>query len=402
MTAPVSLRCGTSLAGRTVGETVITNNGTGDSTVTRTYRRGLLLATLVCGLFSGIGASVQASGAWLGDCCGESSSCCDDVCCDDPCVTQCDCGNVGCDSLACCDAAGCAESCLPKLDSFAQKLGCGGCIQKSDQCFDDFISPMIDFVHFEDPRNVTELRPIFAHHRFPNQLGPGGVPAGGSLQLFALQFRIALTERLSLIAVKDGYVIDSSEGALDGLLDSGWADVTAGLKYNLVRNVKTGTLLSAGFTYEIPMGSEQTLQSVGDGEFHFFATGGQRLFDGNAHVLSSFGWQLPVDQSVQSTTVHWNNHIDVRCHDKVYLFTENAWWHWTDDADTGSAFGVSGLDLLNLGDTAVEGNDVVTQNVGMKLKPKRNMELGMAYEFPLTDFEDIIRDRWTFDAIVRY
>ncbi|WP_173403150.1 hypothetical protein [Rhodopirellula sallentina] len=372
-----------------------------------------MVATLVCGL-SGVSTSnVQASGSCFADLFGGTSSCCDDACCDDICTTGCCCEesgcdsndcceDYGCDSGSCCDSAMCADSCLPKLDSFAKKLGCGGCIQKSDRCFDDFISPMIDFVHFEDPRNVTELRPIFMHHRFPKQLGPGNVPAGGSLQLFALQFRIALTKRLSLIAVKDGYAIDSSEGALDGLLDSGWADVTAGLKYNLIRNVKSGTLLSAGFTYEIPMGSEQTLQAVGDGEFHFFATGGQRFLDGNAHVLSSVGFQMPVDQSVQSTTVHWNNHIDVRCHDKVYLFTENSWWHWTDDADTGSAFGVSGLDLLNLGDTAVEGNDVVTQNVGLKLKPKRNMELGMAYEFPLTDFEDIIRDRWTFDAIVRY
>ena len=308
-----------------------------------------------------------------------------------------DCGNNGCDS-ACCDSAcddcdagsDCCCDCLTEL------------IRPSDRCFDDFISPMIDFVHFEDPRNVTELRPIFVHHRFPKALGPLGVPAGGSLQLFALQFRFALTERLSLIAVKDGYAIDSSEGALGGLLDSGWADVTAGLKYNLLRNVKTGTLLSAGFTYEIPMGSEQTLQAVADGQFHFFASGGQRFCDGKAHFLSSVGLQLPVDQTAQSTTGHWNNHLDYRVHDKLYLFTESSWWHWLDEAEVGNAFGVSGLDLLNLPDTAVEGNDVVTHNVGLKIKPNRNTEFGLAYEFPLTGFEDIIRDRWTMDAIFRY
>jgi hypothetical protein len=261
---------------------------------------------------------------------------------------------------------------------------------------------MIDFVHFEDPRNLTELRPIFMTHQFPGTLGPGAIPAGGSVQLFALQFRLALTERLSLIAVKDGYAIDNSEGALDGLLASGWVDVTAGLKYNLVRNTQTGTLLSGGFTYEIPMGSEQTLQSVGDGEFHFFATGGQRLADGNAHILSSFGWQIPVDQSVQSTTVHWNNHFDVKVTDDVYLFTENSWWHWVKDADVGLPLGVSGQDLINLASTNVEGNDLVTHNVGAKYKPNRCFEAGLAYEFPLTEFKDIIEDRVTLDMIFRY
>ncbi|TWT95535.1 hypothetical protein [Neorhodopirellula pilleata] len=400
--------------------------------MTKTYKRWLSVAAVACGLTFGSMAPVNAG------CFSDlfASNACDDACCDlgisdlnccEPdcgcetgcCEPQCGCETqCGCDTscgdcdLLCCDSATCCDSgcdaaggfgCCSALDSFASKLTGLGCIQPSDKCFDDFISPMIDFVHFEDPRNLTELRPIFVHHRFPNELGPLNVPAGGSLQLFALQFRIALTDRLSLIAVKDGYAIDNSEGDLDtALLNSGWADVTAGLKYNLVRNVKTGTLLSAGFTYEIPLGSKGTLQAVGDGQFHFFATGGQRLLDGRAHVLSSFGWQLPVDQSVQSTTVHWNNHLDVKVTDRIYLFTENSWWHWVDDANVGNAFGVSGLDLLNLGDTAVEGNDVVTHNVGAKFKPKRNIEAGMAYEFPLTDFEDIIRDRWTFDFIVRY
>ncbi|TWT82660.1 hypothetical protein CA13_41230 [Planctomycetes bacterium CA13] len=347
---------------------------------------GLMAASL-------ISPSAQALD-WFGSlgCDSGCDACCDVACCDSDmgcCDSSCDCG---CDSCG----LGCgATSCLDDLSPL-------NWVKPSDRCFDDFISPMIDFVHFEDPRNLTELRPIFVTHQFPNTLGPANIPAGGSIQLFALQFRLALTDRLSLIAVKDGYIIDNTEGALDGLIASGWADVTAGLKYNLVRNVQTGTLLSGGFTYEIPLGSEQTGQAVGDGQFHFFATGGQRLLDGNAHVLSSVGLQLPVDQDVQSTTVHWNNHLDVKVTDSVYLLTENSWWHWVDDAGVGAPLGVSGQDLLNLGVTNVEGNDLVTQNVGMKYKPRRNFEAGVAYEFPLTDFKDVIEDRVMVDMIFRY
>ncbi|MEM9366883.1 MAG: hypothetical protein AAGD07_12890 [Planctomycetota bacterium] len=318
-----------------------------------------------------------------------------------------DCLTGGCDRAcdvmlddSACDSGMCSDSRC--LDAFASVLDGCSLIQRSDHCFDDFISPMIDFVHFEDPRTLTELRPIFVHHRFPSGLGPSNIPAGGDIQLFALQFRIALSERLSIIAVKDGYIIDNSEGALDGLLNSGWADVTAGLKYNLIRDTCRGTLASVGFTYEIPMGSEGSLQALGDGEFHFFGSAGQRFLDGDAHWLTSFGYQVPVDTDVQSTTIHWLNHLDLRLTKKAYVFTELSWWHWVDDAEQGAALGVSGQDLINLGSTDVVGNDLVTQNVGLKYKPHGGFEAGMAYEFPLTAFKDVIQDRWQFEMIFRY
>ena len=274
-------------------------------------------------------------------------------------------------------------------------------MKKSDHCFDDFISPMINFVFFEDPRTVTELRPIYVSHWVPNTIG-NGTTAGGNVHLFAAQFRIALTDRLSLIAVKDGFILDNTEGALDTLIDDGWADVSAGLKYNFLRNRSTGTLASAGFTYEIPMGSDRALQSVADGEFHMFLTMGQRLFCGNAHFLSSFGYRLPVDNDLQATSVHWSNHFDVRLTERTYVFTEVAWWHWTENATSGAALGLAGHDLFNLSASDVAGNDLVTQNVGMKYKPCGNFEAGIAYEFPLTDFEDLLSSRLQLECIFRY
>ena len=173
---------------------------------------------------------------------------------------SCDCDSAGCDSLAGrgCDFSGCGT---------ASERMLSGLIKPSDRCFDDFISPMINFVYFEDPRNLTELRPIFLHHRLPANVGTGPLAAGGSVQLYALQFRIALTERASLIAVKDGYIVDNiGDGPVDGLIGDGWADVTVGLKYNLLRDVRRGRLWSAGFTYELPVGTPRAQQAVADGE----------------------------------------------------------------------------------------------------------------------------------------
>ena len=164
----------------------------------------------------------------------------------------------------------------------------GNLIKPSDHCFDDFISPMSNFIFFEDPRTLTEARVIFFHHELPDSIGTLNLP-GGDVQLYAMQLRFALSERLSVIAVKDGFIVaDIDGGPLDTLLNDGWADVTAGLKYNLIRDTCRGHLLSAGFTYEIPIGSQRSLQDIGDGEFHFFVSGGKTLV----------GWFGPLHGSI--------------------------------------------------------------------------------------------------------
>jgi hypothetical protein len=152
--------------------------------------------------------------------------------------TECDSDACGCDSGY--DFSSCDGACDGGCDSPCGKQSlCGlGLIKRSDTCFDDFISPMTNPVFFEDPRNLTEVRFIFLNHNLPGALG------GNSIQVYAAQIRVALTERLSLIATKDGFIYTQS--SLPGL-DSGFADVAAGLKYNLYRDPSAGRLLSGGF-----------------------------------------------------------------------------------------------------------------------------------------------------------
>ena len=135
-----------------------------------------------------------------------------------------------------------------------------------------------------------------------------------------------------------------------------------------------------------PYGTRQIFE-VTDGSFE-----GERL---KGDVLSCGGdWILIDDASV--------GHLDVRLTEQIYVLTEVAWWHWTDDADAGAPLGVGGQDLFNLPANNVDGNDLVTQNVGLKVKPRRNVEAGVAYEFPLTGFQDVIDDRFQAEVIFRY
>ena len=89
------------------------------------------------------------------------------------------------------------------------------------------ISPVTNPIFFEDPAIRSEVRPIYIHHRIDDGFATGG----GDVNVYALQFRYAITDRLALIATKDGYIdIDLDSGATA----TGWADVALGLKYALI------------------------------------------------------------------------------------------------------------------------------------------------------------------------
>ena len=103
----------------------------------------------------------------------------------------------------------------------------------------------------------------------------------------------------------------------------------------------------------------------------------------------------------ESQVWYWSNHLSRQLTKRLYVLTEFNWYHWMGAGLDGLA-GVEGLDLLNLGSTGVAGNDIVTQAVGLKLKPHRLSEIGVAYEIPLTERRDILENRLNVNWIWRY
>ena len=289
------------------------------------------------------------------------------------CDTCCDCGD-GCDcGSGCCDNS---------------KLL--GLFKRSEPCFHSFISPMTNPVFFEDPRTLTEARIIYLRHEVPAAAGDGTV------NLFAAQFRVALTDRLSIIATKDGYKTSTNT-----LIDDGWADVAGGLKYNLFADPASQRILSGGLTYEMPVGTPRSLQGNGDGEFHVFLSGAAKLSD-NIHWITGSGFRLAADTTLESSMWYWSNHLDYQVNRKWYVLTELNWFNWIDAGNNTGLAGVEGGDLYNFGSTGVAGNDIVTNAVGIKFKPSKHREIGVAYEYPLTDRRDVLENRLTVDMILRY
>ncbi|MFO1001971.1 MAG: hypothetical protein U0936_16675 [Planctomycetaceae bacterium] len=314
-----------------------------------------------------------------------------------PCVSE-DCCSDGCAAEAVCDANdgcaddGCGESCSTLFGNCGNSslLDLTGLLHKSDHCFDDFISPMTNPLFFEDPRTLTEARLIFANHRLPGNLG------GHSAQLYAMQLRAAINEDVSLIATKDGFIVSDNP-----ILNDGWADIAAGLKFNLYKDVEAQQLLSAGATYEAPFGTPRALQGNGSGEFHMFTSGAAQILD-SYHLISGLGLRLPADQAAESTSMYWSNHLDRRIgNSKFYLLGEANWYHWLVNGGATPA-NFEGIDLINLGSTGVAGNDLVTLAIGGKYKPSGNTEIGIAWEVPASNRQDIMLDRLTVDWIIRY
>ncbi len=266
----------------------------------------------------------------------------------------------------------------------------GGVVARSDRRFSEFISPMTNPVFFEDPRINTEAKFIFLQQKIP------ATAAGGDIQLYGVQVQAALSDRLSIVADKDGFIVSQNP-----LVDDGWADVAIGLKYLLFADYCNQRLLSVGVSYELPIGTPRALQGNGDGEFHLYLTGAALLAD-RWRWISGSGFRLPSDPADESRVWYWSNHFSYQLSDVLYVLTEFNWYHWMGAGQQTALAGVEGVDLINLGSVGVAGNDIVTGAIGIKLKPHAGMEIGVAWEVPLTDRRDLLENRLTVDWILRY
>ncbi len=266
----------------------------------------------------------------------------------------------------------------------------GGLVARSDRRFAGFISPMTNPVFFEDPRINTEAKFLFLQQKIPLAAGSGDV------QLYGVQVQAALTDRLSIVADKDGFIVSQNP-----LVDDGWADVAVGLKYLLLADACRQRLLSVGVSYELPVGTPRALQGNGDGEFHLYLTGAALLAD-RWRWISGSGFRLPSDPAAESRVWYWSNHVSYQLSDMLYVLSEFNWYHWMGAGQQTALAGVEGGDLINLGSVGVAGNDIVTGAIGLKLKPHAGMEIGVAWEVPLTRRRDLLENRLTVDWILRY
>lgn len=286
---------------------------------------------------------------------------------------------------------------------FGFQGGAGRCRFESDHCFDNFVSPVTNPFLFEDPRSLTEVRPIFIY-----QAAPSGNPffRGGDLEFFGLQARIALTERLSFVVNKLGFVAlqpNNDVGEFDD--NSGFAEVWLGPKYTFLRNDLSGTLGAVGLTFQVPAGPSKVFQDTGDLSLVPYVSFGQnfgRTSFGSFNALATFAYAFGTDNKRTdyfSTSLHLD--YDVANLHKIYPLVELNWFSFTQSGKVRD-LNFEGSDVINFGSRSVSGNDIVTVATGVRYKFSEATQFGLATEWPVTGRKDLSDFRLTLDLIFRY
>jgi hypothetical protein len=275
---------------------------------------------------------------------------------------------------------------------------------QSDHTFDGFISPVTNPFYFEDPRSLTEVRPLFIY-----QGTPTGNPIfhGGDIEYFGLQGRLALTDCFSLVMTKLGVVWIEPHNGTPAFQDhAGFAELILGPKYTFLRSEATGTLGAVGLNFDIPAGSAQVLQNTGTLTLEPYISMGQsfcRTSYGTFHALGTFGYNFSVNNQ-RSDNLFTSLHLDFDYGDlhKIYPLLEFNWFYYTTNGHT-QPINFEGRDLFNFGSRMISGHSEVTIAPGIRYKVNECFQMGFAAEFQLTNPSRSLMDyRLMVDLIFRY
>lgn len=276
------------------------------------------------------------------------------------------------------------------------------------QGFESIRRPISNRTLFDSALPGTKIHPVVMYQRLPSQVNTtlGKVPMGGDFQVYALQFEIALNERLSVVATKDGYIDFNPDYTFKNA--SGFANLEAGLKYAFLLDPANGTAVSGTATFELPTGNREVFQGEGDGAVNLILSGLKLQdawqFAGAAGVHLPFSGQM-------STTSFVSAHASYEVCPLFIPLVEVNWFHVLSPGNGKSSFGgqpgVSGIgdfegfDLINFGAANSSAHrDLVTAAVGFRSRLSDSVDVGVAYELPLTSSENsILKDRVTVDLV---
>jgi hypothetical protein len=267
---------------------------------------------------------------------------------------------------------------------------------ESDRMFPNFIGPISNPVLTKDPRSLTEARLVFIQNWFPNA---HPLMQGGDMQVYAApQVRIALTDRLTIMADKAGIAAINANGIPHR---SGMLNIAAGAKYAFIRDVENQFLVTGGFLFEPPTGEAKVFQNHGSGVATVFGTVGKEFAE-CYHVLLNGGYQFGLNSRDNSSFLYAQLHLDRQLFGWLYPLVEVNWFGYTAGGDRGLPAIGEGDGLINLGAPDMAGNHLVTIAAGLKAQFGKHLNVGVVYETPMSSRRDLIDSRILAEVIFRY
>ena len=294
--------------------------------------------------------------------------------------------------------------------SFA--IGASAADHSTANWLENTISPVANPIYFEDPRVTTEVRPIYMYHSLPStfDFAGGSLPLGGKVQVMAVQARYALTDRLGLIASKDGYIMFQPGHTYAGTAVKhayGWGDLAAGLKYVIYDNRDQQFIVTPGFTLTLPTGSEAVFQGHDKGDWNLFVSA-EKGFD-QFHATANAGFIIPNDFSKSTSQMHYSLQLDYyACQYFIPFAVMNGYTVLTDSSGQSSQslnavpLNREGYDLINFGSAKASGATQLTVGGGARSRVMKNVDLGVAYEVGVANPVGIFESRVTVDMIWRF
>lgn len=253
---------------------------------------------------------------------------------------------------------------------------------------------------------TTNLHPIFIWHELPEEINTtaGKLPLGGDVEIYALQFEYALSERLSIVASKDGYVDMNPDNTLAA--EEGFANLGGGLKYAFLLNPVSQTALSGTLAFEFPTGNTDVFQGEGKGAANLIVSGLQLVDDWQ--FAAGAGFHIPFSEE-QSTSSWASAHVSYEVSRWFIPLVEFNWFHVLDAGD-GTSTAISpivefeGGDFFNLGaSNATENRDFASAAVGFRSRLSDSVDAGVAYEVPLTNEDNsLMESRTTVDLVWKF
>lgn len=255
----------------------------------------------------------------------------------------------------------------------------------------DLIGPVANPILFESPTIANELRPLFLYHELNDKFAT----KGGNVEVYALQFRLKLADRLALIATKDGYIDFNPKTGLSH--ESGFADIAAGLKYALVEDADKKFLLTPGFTYTIPLGNERVFQGPenGSGQFDLFVSAAKGI--GDVQLMANLGAIIPLDSDDDTAQLHYSLQAAYPLHQYFKPFVVLNGYTVLSEGN-GPALGSEGYDVINFGTSNAGGETQITLGAGFRSSLSKSVDLGFAYEKGVDHSDGIFDYRFTADV----
>jgi hypothetical protein len=281
--------------------------------------------------------------------------------------------------------------------------------------FAGYHKPIVAPYLFEDPFVTTNAVPYVLWHDFPEQ----SVFDGGALYAAAVQLRVALTDRVAIIATKDGYVWNRNGNPL--LEDSqGFMNISAGVKVALWQDRDAGRILSGVLRIEAPTGSSDQYQGHGDGMAIPSLTGA--FSTGPVRWIADLGAQIPFDGRELSSSLFYHVYAGLDVSPRLQPFVQLSGLRWIESGDgslpirlkSGGTLDLDtvqnvlgtgpfeGADVVNLGSPQVDNLDLITAAVGVHVPLSEHVTFSIAYERPITEPKGIFQQRVTSALVLEF